>query len=136
MKKLKTHRIKEVAHSLPPISEASTEDVLRARIETLEELLISVLVRTPEECQDDIKKELALLHSFTDNYALATYINNAYDPKFWLNEADINYKVELAQRIFSYVNARFKGNYKNELIKGIANQSLEFQYLLNSKIFA
>lgn len=89
-----------------------------ARIESLEERLIDLLIRDEEKREADIKKEINYLSKVDTNY-LPIYVLNTYNTTFFLSECDSDFKMELARMIIEYMEMFFPG-YRNPLLEEVA----------------
>lgn len=101
-------------------------------IQRLEDMILELVTRTPEQADVDIQKLLAGLNNIRDTYILSIKVEKDYSGKFFLNEPDVEYKKKLARNLLVFMNSKMKGKYHNLLLEGIANEDSEYVSYLQS----
>lgn len=113
------------------------EDIIlkqQARIEFLESWLNDVLVRDDDKRIEDVKKVINRLETVKVNI-LPYIVLDDYGHKYFTEECDTKFKIELAKSILDFVRIYYP-NYTNELLEGIANNTSEYtaNYIFMEKL--
>lgn len=96
----------------------------QARIDYLESWLQQVLIRDEHSRAVSISNCMNKIKAI-DSGTVSYYILDNYDRKFFSNDPDTEFKIELAQAILDYMVLIFP-NYKNELLESVANNKSEY----------
>lgn len=121
-------RILELAQESKPAR--SSMERLQDYVQKLEDLILSLVVRTPAKADEDVQTIISGLNYIQDNYILNIKVTKDFGGTFFLAEPDVEFKKKLARNLLIFMKSRFKANYKNPLLEGIANEDIEYtQYL-------
>ena len=129
----KSEKVAEVSQAL----DADTTHVvsaLQAQVERLQNILVELLIRAPEDVDADVNKQINILRN-TDKSILSIQVERMFGPHFWVNEADTDFKVKLAEEILKYMRTVYPG-YTNNLLSGISNRDMSYHEYLNNFIFS
>jgi len=95
-------------------------------IQLLENKLLALLLRTPDQIEKQVTNIINDLARITDNYMLLMKIDADYDGTFFKKEIDNNFKVKLASSLLDLLKTRFGQNYDKPLLSGIATRDLDY----------
>ena len=129
----KSEKVAEVSQAL----DADTTHVvsaLQAQVERLQNILVELLIRAPEDVDADVNKQINILRN-TDKSILSIQVERMFGPHCWVNEADTDFKVKLAEEILKYMRTVYPG-YTNNLLSGISNRDMSYHEYLNNFIFS
>lgn len=121
-------RILELAQESKPAR--TSMERLQDYVQKLEDVISDLVVRSPSKADEDVQTIISGLNNIQDTYILNIKVTKDYGHTYFLKEPDVDFKKKLAKNLLAYMNSRFKGNYKNPLLSGIANEDLGYtEYL-------
>lgn len=117
----------------PVSADLSEVGMLKAKLSYLRSVLRGMLIRTPLERRDDVQKVLRELDSLPSSLQVQAMVDAYYNPTYFRNEPDVQFKIELACALQSYMRLRVP-SYSNQTLKLVAEQSLDANGLLRNFI--
>lgn len=108
-------------------------EALKAKVEYLRSILRGLLIRSPSDRKTDVKLALQELDKIPTQLQLQAFVDSYYNPVYFMNEPDIDFKLALASALDSYMRLRVP-TYNNPLFRSIAEQSLSAGNLLRNFI--
>lgn len=113
--------------------EQNEVQALNSKIEFLRSVLRSLLIRTDKERKDDIKQTLSELDAISSPLQLQASVDTYYNVKFFQSEPDVEFKIQLAGALYSYMKLRIP-SYTNSTLRSISENSLDAAPLLKNFI--
>jgi len=135
MRSLNTPDKREVTLALADTASADQNEVqyLTAKIEFFRGVLRSLLIRSESERKADIKTTLKELDQISSPTQLQAAVDSFYNPNYFRTEPDVEYKVALANALYTYMKLRVP-SYNNQMLKAISEQSFDVSGLLKNFI--